>query len=110
MKINETIQQITLENLKPTESVIGAEVKIAEIKSVIEKYGWFDEAAIAVRDKTDGTIYLLDGHHRLAAARELGLKEIPVVIVEFSELANFYLYYNSMEDVRRAADDVKSLR
>jgi ParB-like chromosome segregation protein Spo0J len=110
MKINETVQQITLENLKPTESVIGAEVKIAEIKSVIEKYGWFDEAAIVVRDKTNGTIYLLDGHHRLAAAQELGLKEIPVVIVEFSELANFHLYYNSMETIRRVANNVKRFR
>ncbi len=110
MKINETVHRIILESIRPTESVIGAEVKIAEIKSVIEKYGWFDEAAIAVRDKTDGTIYLLDGHHRLAAAQELGLKEIPVVIAEFSELANFYLYYNSMETIRRTANNMKRFR
>ena len=110
MKIDKTVHQIILESIKPTESVIGADVKIAEIKSVIEKYGWFDEAAIAVRDTTDGTVYLLDGHHRFAAAREIGLIEIPVKIVEFSELPKFYLYYNSIEDVRRAADVVKSLR
>ena len=110
MKIDKTVHQMELKRLKPTEIVSGAEVKIAEIKAIIEQYGWFDEAAIAVEDKTDGTLYLLDGHHRFAAAQEIGLKEIPVIIVEFSELPEFYLYYNSMEDVRRAADDVKSLR
>ncbi|MCY7377570.1 MAG: ParB/RepB/Spo0J family partition protein [Pyrinomonadaceae bacterium] len=110
MEIDKAVHQITLESIRPTESVIGAEVKIAEIKKIIEKYGWFGEAAIAVQDETDGTIYLLDGHHRLAAAQEFGLTEIPVVIVEFSDLSKFYLYYNSMESVRRAANDVERFR
>jgi len=101
---------ITLERLKPTESVAGAEVKIAEIKRVVERYGWFDRAAIVVEDETDGTLYLLDGHHRLAAAQELGLTEIPGIIVEVSELPKFHLYYNSMKDIRRAANNMERFR
>jgi ParB-like chromosome segregation protein Spo0J len=101
---------ITLESLKPTESVAGAEVKIAEIKKVIEQYGWFDREAIVIQDETDGTIYLLDGHHRFAAAQELGLTKIPVRVIEFSELSKFHLYYNSVEDIRRAANNVQKFR
>lgn len=110
MQIDKTVHQITLESLKPTESVGGAEVKIAEIKTIIERYGWFDRAAIVIEDETDRTIYLLDGHHRFAAAQELGLTEIPVRFVGFSELPKFHLYYNSMEDIRRAANNVKRFR
>jgi len=101
---------ISAERLQPTETVVGAEIKIAEIKLIIEQYGWFDQAAIAVQDEHDGTIYLLDGHHRFAAAVEFGLKEIPVRIVGFSELPEFHLYYNSMEDIRRAARNVVIFR
>ena len=56
MQIDKTVQQITLESLKPTESVVGAEVKIAKIKAIIEQFGWFDRAAIVIKDETDGTI------------------------------------------------------
>ncbi len=35
MKSEKTAHQLTLESLRPTESVVGAEVKIAEIKAVI---------------------------------------------------------------------------
>jgi hypothetical protein len=53
---------------------------------------------------------LLDGHHRLAAAQELGLTEIPGIIVEVSELPKFHLYYNSMKDIRRAANNMERFR
>ena len=66
--------------------------------------------AIVIKDEIDETIYLLDGHHRFAAAKDAGLSEIPSIIVEFSELPEFYLYYNSMEDIRRAANDVERFR
>lgn len=110
MKSEKTVHQLTLESLKPTESVVGAEVKIAEIMAVIEQNGWVDHPAIAIKDKIDGTIYLLDGHHRLAAAQELELATIPVMILEFSEISRFYLYYNSIEEIRRAAKNVKRFR
>ncbi len=110
MKINREIRQIALENLRPTESVIRAEVKIAEIARIIKRYGWFGDSATAIKDEIDETIYLLDGHHRFAAAKDAGSVEVPVIFVEFSELAEFYLYYNSMEDIRQAAGDVKKFR
>ena len=110
MQIDKAVSQLNLKDLKPMESVVGAEIKIAEIKLVIEENGWFDQAAIAIKDELDETIYLLDGHHRLAAARELGLTEIPVLLIEFSDLPKFYLYYNSMEEIRMAAKKVKKFR
>ena len=105
MLIEKVIFQLNLEDLKPTESVAGA-----EIKAVIEKNGWFDQAAIAIKDQLDETIYLLDGHHRFAAAQELGLTEIPVSLVKFEDLPTFFLYFNSIEDIRKAAKNVKKFR
>ena len=110
MLIDKAVFQLNSEDLKPTESVVGAEIKIAEIKAVIEENGWFDQAAIAIKDELDETIYLLDGHHRFAAAQEIGLKEIPVLLVKFEDLPTFYLYYNSMEEIRTAAKKVKKFR
>ena len=57
----------------------------------MEKTGWFDEFAIATKDEIDATVYLLDGHHRLAAAQEIGMNEIPVMVVKFDDLPKFHL-------------------
>jgi len=39
--------------------------------------GWWDEAS--------GTVYLLTGSHRYAAARAAGLDEVPVALVDVSD-------------------------
>jgi ParB-like chromosome segregation protein Spo0J len=110
MPVEKAVFQLKLDDLKPTESVVGAEIKIAEIKAVIEENGWFDHAATAIKDELNETIYLLDGHHRFAAAQELGLTEVPVLLVKFEDLPKYFLYYNSMEDIRTAANNVKKFR
>ena len=57
----------------------GSRKRIDELKVDIEKNG-FKEPIVVVYDQTSGQgeASILEGNHRIAAARELGLKEIPV--------------------------------
>jgi hypothetical protein len=71
------IELIELENLRPHEGVDSARLK--KLKEEIKSDGIL-KLAIAV-DKCGNII--LDGHHRVAALRELGYEKIPVVFVDY---------------------------
>jgi len=40
------------------------------------------DAILVARDLESGQWNLIDGHHRLAVAKQLGLKDVPVVMME----------------------------
>lgn len=103
-------KNIGINDMTPTESVAGAEVKLAEIKEIMLENGWFDQSALVIKDNFTEKIYLLDGHHRFAVAHEIGLTQIPGLFLEFFELARFHLFYNSIEQIREAAKNVKKFR
>ena len=67
-----------LERLQPYErnARTHSEVQIAQIRASIEEFGF--TAPILV----DGKDGILAGHGRLAAAKELGLAEVPVVVLD----------------------------
>jgi len=68
---------VELDKLKPHEGVYSEHLK--ELKEEIESDGIL-KFAIAVNK--DGNI-ILDGHHRVAALRELECAKIPVVFVDY---------------------------
>ena len=69
-----------------------------EISENIKKHG-FDKSQPVVVWK--GKNILVDGHTRLAAAKELGLDEIPVVEKEFEDMEDAILYTFERQVARR---------
>lgn len=67
-----------------------------ELVSSIKKHGFYDPILVTQRD---GGIFVVDGYNRLAAAREVGLKEVPVTHVR-----------GSREDLVLAAFDLSTRR
>lgn len=55
---------------------VGPE-NMAKLKRSIEDLGF--ASAVVCRELPDGTLQILGGHHRVEAAVELGLKEVPVL-------------------------------
>ena len=55
----------------------------------------------------NGTRYVLDGHHRLAAARQAGISEIPYELVPTSRLGDFG--YQSVDELLSAASEAFGL-
>jgi ParB family chromosome partitioning protein len=69
-----------------------------EISENIKKHG-FDKSQPVVVWK--GKNILVDGHTRLAAAKELGLEEVPVVEKEFEDMEEAILYTFERQVARR---------
>jgi len=73
-----SVELVNLDRLKPHEGVDC--VYLRELKKEIESDGIL-KFAIAVDKK--GNI-ILDGHHRVAALKELGCAKIPVIFIDYS--------------------------
>ena len=66
--------------LRPTEETIPARVREV-VAMILAEQAWTQPICI------EGTVHaLLDGHHRLAAARELGLVRVPVHVFDYDEV------------------------
>lgn len=66
--------------LRPTEETIFARVREV-VAMILAERAWTQPICI------EGTVHaLLDGHHRLAAARELGLARVPVHVFDYDEV------------------------
>ena len=76
------IQQVALDTLRPSarnpRRITGSQ--LAALERSISQFGFVDP--IVVR-KADWTV--IGGHQRLEAARRLGLREVPVVLVDLTE-------------------------
>jgi hypothetical protein len=71
-------------------------------KTTRETFDWEESGPIPIADNGDHT-YVLDGHHRLAAAKLAGLEEVPIQDVT-GQLANGgFKGYADMDDVLRSA-------
>ncbi len=75
------IQEIEIEKLIPyaRNSRIHSDEQVAQIAASIKEFGWTNPILV------DGEAGIIAGHGRLAAARKLGLKKIPVI--ELSHLS-----------------------
>jgi len=71
---------------------------VEEIYQKILSFG-YDESQPVVLQK--GTMTILDGHTRLAAAKKAGLEEIPVVEKEFEDREEAILYTYERQALRR---------
>lgn len=69
------IKEIEIEKLIPyaKNSRTHSEEQVAQIAASIREFGWTNPILV------DGEIGIIAGHGRLAAARKLGLKKIPVI-------------------------------
>lgn len=77
MKKNELkIEYIDIEKLKPYEknAKLHTKVQIDQIKSSIEQFGMNDPIAV-----WGGNNLIVEGHGRLIACKELGMKEVPII-------------------------------
>ncbi|MCJ2081732.1 ParB N-terminal domain-containing protein [Methylobacterium sp. J-090] len=66
--------------LRPTEEAIPARAREV-VAMILADQAWKQPICI------EGTVHaLLDGHHRLVAARELGLVRVPVQVFDYAEV------------------------
>jgi hypothetical protein len=56
------------------------ETAMATLRASVEKYGF--KTLVVVTPQPDGTYGIVDGHHREKVARERGMKDVPVVVLE----------------------------
>ena len=71
---------------------------LAEIRRRIERFGYDKSQPVVVQK---GTNILVDGHTRLAAAREAGLEEVPAFEREFGDREEMLMYTFERQAVRR---------
>ena len=91
MWTEEDVQLVTVNWLKPHE-----EIKIKQRDKLLDmtkRWGGFTKPILV--DTHTGS--LLDGHHRLSVAKELGLKLIPAICLDYlnSELISLELWPNA---------------
>lgn len=60
------------------------ETNIAHIRASISRFGFVDPVGV-VRHKTKGKYLIVEGHGRYEAAVELGLDEVPAIVLTLSE-------------------------
>ncbi|MCK6576336.1 ParB N-terminal domain-containing protein, partial [Myxococcota bacterium] len=77
--------------LEPTHGLTMGRNKFAQFKAQIGREGIKEPIKFVTHD---GRRYVVDGHHRLRAAKELGLKDVPVEEVQLPHGG-----YNSVEDL-----------
>jgi ParB/Sulfiredoxin domain len=66
--------------------------RVIEIRDSLQREGWKGEPISIVEH--DGKKYIVDGHHRVAAARRAGVEEVPYRVVELP-----FRGYRTMDDV-----------
>jgi hypothetical protein len=93
-------------DLKPTHSIFGdsSTKKVASMRNMMRAgtFDW-DEAGPIFVAKNGDDMYVLDGHHRLAAAKMVGLEEVPIQDVTDQLVSGGFRGYPDMDDVLRSA-------
>ncbi|MGW0520430.1 polymorphic toxin-type HINT domain-containing protein [Crossiella sp. NPDC003009] len=93
-------------DLNPTHG-IGGDSSTKKVKNLRDamREGSFDweRSPIAVARGDDGVAYVVDGHHRLAAAKLAGVKQVRIADVTDQVKNGGYLGYRNMDDVLNGA-------
>jgi len=92
--------------LKPTHSIRGdsSTKNVARLRDAMKdgSFDWQRSPISVVRDE-DGELYVVDGHHRLAAAKIAGLDQVRVNDVTKELQEGGYLGWRNIEEVREGA-------
>lgn len=83
------------------------EKEFENLKKEIKKRGFL--VPIVVRKLEENKYKLIDGEHRYKAAKELGYKEIPAVVLEISEEEEKYLLIN-LNKIKGSFNPIKYAR
>jgi ParB family chromosome partitioning protein len=78
------------------------------IKRRMEAYGYDNSQPVHIWE-TEGKLILIDGHHRLLAAKEVGITEIPGYFHSFESLEEAVEYAISLQIERRNLSDAEIL-
>jgi hypothetical protein len=93
-------------DLKPTHEIWGdsSTKKVASMRNQMRQgaFDWDESGPIFVA-KDGEDMYVLDGHHRLAAAKMAGLQEVPIQDVTDQVVNGGFRGYPDMDDVIRSA-------
>jgi ParB-like chromosome segregation protein Spo0J len=103
------ISTISPNNLFRSHGLSGAPDtrEIIDLANDMKARGWQGDPILVVK-RADGSLVVADGHHRLAAAKLVGLKEIPYKVVEdISELS--HTSWKSLAEVLSAIPESNKL-
>ena len=86
MEANLKIENIKIDDLKPAEyNPRKAEAKqVEDLKNSIKEFGLVDPIIVKSAPERKNTI--IGGHFRVRIAKELGIKEVPVVYVNIPDI------------------------
>lgn len=98
------------ENHRPFRNIDLSEIEYNQIKYSIKEFGILNP--VHVRIAYDGKYEIFDGHHRLKAAIELGIKELPCVIhhVSVEKASQLYLTLGLTPIELKPKDIMRSLQ
>jgi len=87
-KINSrlNISYVSIESLRPSEynPRFWSKEAISQLKESIKRYGFIDPLLVNAAPKRKGIV--IGGHFRLSIAKELKIKEVPVVYINISDI------------------------
>lgn len=83
----EAIQNIALSKLIPDPDNINVhgEVNIAQISASIQRFGFLDPIGVVRHPTQRGKFMIVEGHGRHTAATNLGLEELPCIVLELDD-------------------------
>lgn len=76
-----TCSLVPLESLTPTEEV--DDLAVNELEKKILHDGYWTTPLMVHRE----ALFIMDGHHRLAVAGKLGLKQVPVMLMDYETVS-----------------------
>lgn len=76
------------------------------IKRIAENFTWRDFLAVVVGKRDDRTLWVIDGQHRLEAAKRLGIINVPCLIFPYDSIAEEAQTFVAINRDRRRVDAV----
>lgn len=98
---SKSITMVPIENLKPNprNNNIHPPEQIVRLMKIIEKSGYRDPAIVSNQSG-----YVVSGHGRIEAAKQLGMKEIPCVFQDFESEDEEYIFMTQHNAIARWAE------
>lgn len=85
-KIKLNIEYVPIDSLRPSEynPRFWSKEAIVQLKESIKRYGFVDPLLVNSAPNREGIV--IGGHFRLSIAKELGMKEVPVVFINIPDI------------------------